>query len=85
MDQLANVKRELRSFQVMFGLKINFQKNYLFEINMDRQILVRWADVICYEIKSLPSTYLELPLGVSSNFAKIWKPVVAKFEKRLVG
>ena len=84
-EQLLNVKRVLRCFQVMSGLKINFQKSSLFGIDVEQQTLQEWADMICCKVESLPVTYLGLPLGARSNSTKIWEPVVAKFEKRLAG
>ena len=51
VDQLLNVKRVLRCFQVISGLKINFFKSSLFGFNIDRETLADWADKIyCWGI-----------------------------------
>ena len=85
VDQLLNVKRVLRCFQVISGFKINFSKSSLFGFNIDKEILADWADKISCKVESLPTTYLGLPLGNKSNSIKIWEPVVAKLEQRMVG
>ena len=85
MDQLLNVKRVLRCFQVISGLKVNFFKSSLFGFNVDKDTLADWADKIYCKVETLPTTYLGLPLGNRSNSIKTWKPVVEKFEQRLTG
>ena len=70
VDQLLNIKRVLRCFQVISGLKINFSKSSLFGFNIDKEILADWADKISCKVESLPVTYLGLPLGNRLNSIK---------------
>ena len=84
-DQILNIKKILHCFQVMSGLNINFQKSNLFGINIAQQNLVEWVDKIYCKTESFPSTYLGLPFGARVSSVKMWKSVVAKFEKRLAG
>ena len=67
LEQLLNVKRVLCCFQIMSGLKIDFQKSKLSGIGIEHQTLVSWADRISCLIESFPSKYLGLPLSVSSS------------------
>ena len=69
----------------MSGLNINFLKSCIFGINLEHHMLREWADMICYNVNVLPSTYLGLPLGAKVNSIKMWEPIVEKFESRLVG
>ena len=69
----------------MSGLKNNFLKSSLFGININRELLVEWANRISCKVETLPTTYLGLPLGIRSNSIKMWEPMVVKFEKRLTG
>ena len=85
VDQLLNVERVLHCFQIMSGLKVNFHKSSLIGIDIDHHILEGWADAISCKTKKLASTYLGLPLGTSTKPLEMWKPVVAKFERRLAG
>ena len=71
MSQILNVKRVLRCFRVMSGLKINFLKSCMFGINMENHIVREWADKICCNVNVLPSHYLELPLGAKANSVKM--------------
>ncbi|XWS30038.1 hypothetical protein CRYUN_Cryun24cG0083600 [Craigia yunnanensis] len=83
--QLLNVKRVLQCFQIMSGLKVNFHKSSLIGIDIEQHILEGWADAISCKTKNLASINLGLPLGASSKSLEIWKSVVIKFERRLVG
>ena len=85
MDQLLNVKRLLKCFQVMSSLKINFQKSSLFGIDIAQQTLVEWAHTICCKVEFLLFIYLKLSLGARSNSLKVWELVVTKFERKFVG
>ncbi|XVE89968.1 hypothetical protein DITRI_Ditri20bG0039100 [Diplodiscus trichospermus] len=83
--QIQNVKRVLRCFQVISGLKINFSKSRLVGVGVDRQVVEVWASNIYYKVDSLPIVYLGLPLGVRGNSVVAWNPVVQKFERKLSG
>ncbi|EOY01222.1 Uncharacterized protein TCM_011168 [Theobroma cacao] len=43
LEQIRNIKRVLRIFQLMSGLKINFAKSSLMEIDMEPDIIEEWA------------------------------------------
>ena len=85
MEQILNVKRVLRCFQIMSGLNINFFKSCIFGINMENHTVREWADKICCKVNVLPSSYLGLPLGAKANSIKMWGPIVEKVESRLAG
>ncbi|XP_058211464.1 uncharacterized protein LOC131323632 [Rhododendron vialii] len=82
-EELANIKRILRCFQLMSGLKINFSKSSLCGVNIPQVDVSSLAQVMGCKIESLPIKYLGLPLGANSRRTKTWKPVLEKMEKRL--
>ncbi|XWS54084.1 hypothetical protein CRYUN_Cryun10bG0058500 [Craigia yunnanensis] len=69
----------------MSDFKINFFKSSLFGFNIERELLMEWADKISCKVESLPTIYLGLPLGSRSNSVKTWKPVVKNVKKRMAG
>ncbi|XVF78589.1 hypothetical protein PTKIN_Ptkin14bG0146400 [Pterospermum kingtungense] len=84
-SQICNVKRFLQCFQVISGLKINFNKSRLVGSGVDRSALEEKAASIGYEVGELPINYLGLSLRVKANSVAIWDPIIDKFEKKLSG
>ncbi|KAE8692137.1 Nuclear transport factor 2 family protein with RNA binding domain [Hibiscus syriacus] len=84
-DEILNVKRVLRVFEVMSGLKLNLIKSKLFGINITEEELMQWASTIGCSVGHFPSKYLGLPLGAKRNTLVLWDPIVQKFYKKLVG
>ncbi|XVE60676.1 hypothetical protein DITRI_Ditri05aG0147300 [Diplodiscus trichospermus] len=81
-EQIHDVKRVLRYFQVALGLKINFQKSRFFGIGMDQQSVVEWANLINCKVDNLPTYYLGFLIGAKSNSLVAGKPVIEKFQRR---
>ena len=50
-------------FAAMFGLKVNFHKNELVDVNVNMSWLVEAAEVLNCEVSTLSIVYLGLPLG----------------------
>ncbi|WRX28903.1 Reverse transcriptase domain - like 10 [Theobroma cacao] len=84
-ESIKNVKRILRCFQLITGLRINFQRSSLFRVGLEERMVVEWAGRIGCRMEKFPSKYLGIPLGVKNNSREMWRPVVKKFEARLVG
>lgn len=82
-EELANIKRILRCFQLMSGLKINFSKSSLCGVKVSHQEVTSLAMVMGCKVDYLPIKYLGLPLGANPNRLKTWDPVVERMEKRL--
>ncbi|KAE8706464.1 hypothetical protein F3Y22_tig00110393pilonHSYRG00236 [Hibiscus syriacus] len=83
--QILNVKRVLRVFEVMSGLKLNLTKSKLFGINVTEELVTQWANAIGCLVGHFPSEYLGLPLGVKRNSQQMWDPIVQKFYNKLTG
>ncbi|XVF04122.1 hypothetical protein REPUB_Repub05bG0054800 [Reevesia pubescens] len=49
LEQIKNVKRVLKYFQVISGLKVNLQKSSLYGIEVDENLVKIWAKVIFYK------------------------------------
>ncbi|OMO58103.1 hypothetical protein CCACVL1_25585 [Corchorus capsularis] len=83
LEQLLNIKRILRCFQLISGLKINFNKSSLIAVGLDLQIVEQWAATINCKVGSLPCKYLGLLLGARHAATTVWKSVVEGFKAKL--
>lgn len=81
--ELANIKRILRCFQLMSGLKINFSKSSICGVKLCDQAVKELALVMGCKIEKLPIKYLGLPLGANPKRIKTWEPVLDRMTKKL--
>ncbi|KAL4353692.1 hypothetical protein GQ457_06G031150 [Hibiscus cannabinus] len=83
LEQVLNVKRVLRVFELASGLQLNLKKSRIFGINVAEDDLSSWAESVGCDVGHFPSNYLGLPIGPKRNSAALWDPVVVKFNTRL--
>lgn len=83
VEEMGNIKRILRCFQLMSGLKINYSKSSLCGINVRQEDVTSLAQIMGCKSEGLPIKYLGLPLGANPNRIKTWDPVVEKTQSRL--
>ncbi|KAK2644709.1 hypothetical protein Ddye_019904 [Dipteronia dyeriana] len=83
MDYLLNAKSILRCFELVLGLKINFNKSCLVRVVKIRPGEEDWAAAFRCVSSSLPNKYLGLPLEGYSGREALWNPVVHMVEHRL--
>ncbi|KAL4348556.1 hypothetical protein GQ457_17G007420 [Hibiscus cannabinus] len=84
-EEVLNMKRLLRIFGLCSGLNLNLKKTKLYGVNVERDVLDRWAERVSCSCDSFPTVYLGLPLGVTRNVKEIWDPILQIFQKRLDG
>lgn len=78
-DEIIIIKRILRCFEMVSGLKINFHKSMVCGIGVEEGLTKEFAKKLnCLSQKS-PLTYLGLPLGANPRSNSTWKPVVEKY------
>lgn len=84
----ANV-RALRATLIMFellsGLKVNFNKSLLVGINISESWLSEAASVLGCKVGKIPFLYLGLPIGGNPRRLSFWEPVVHRIKSRLSG
>ena len=68
----------------MIGLKINALKSEMVPIREVPNVHVL-AEILGCRIRSLPMTYLGMPLGASYKSPTIWNPILDKIECKLAG
>lgn len=83
LEELREIKRILRFFQVMSGLKINFDKSMIFGINIPASFIPLYAQAFGCKQGSLPTKYLGLPLGANPKRISTWQPIVDRMKAQL--
>ncbi|XP_028122358.1 uncharacterized protein LOC114319532 [Camellia sinensis] len=83
--EVCNIKRVLRCFEVISGLRINYHKSLVCGVNVPEESLSEFAARLHCQPKTLPLKYLGLPLGANPNKKSTWKPVLDKVRSRLAG
>ncbi|XP_028118943.1 uncharacterized protein LOC114316485 [Camellia sinensis] len=85
VEEVRKLKRVLRCFEIMSGLKINFHKSVICGVGVSTEVINEMATVLNCKVKSLPLTYLGLPQGANPRRKATWKPVVDKVRSKLAG
>ncbi|GKV50356.1 hypothetical protein SLEP1_g57064 [Rubroshorea leprosula] len=82
-SNIKAVKGILRWFELISGLKINFNKSVLYSCHVsDEWRRMAAANLNC-KSGSFPFTYLGMPIGDSMCRRKPWIPVIDNFNKKL--
>ncbi|XP_028115366.1 uncharacterized protein LOC114313201 [Camellia sinensis] len=84
-EEIVNIKRILRCFEVMFGLKINFHKSVVCGIGVSVELVEEFAAKLNCSHQNLPLKYLGLPLGANPRIKAFWKPILDKYKVKLAG
>ncbi|XP_028085057.1 uncharacterized protein LOC114286160 [Camellia sinensis] len=82
-EEIIMIKRILRCFVVMSGLKINFHKSTVCGIGVEERRVMKFATKLNCLSQRLPLTYLGLPLGANPRSRSTWQTVVEKCKKKL--
>ncbi|XP_028113522.1 uncharacterized protein LOC114311595 [Camellia sinensis] len=82
-EEIINVKRILRCFEVMSGLKINFHKSVVCGVGVSDMMVHDFASTLHCLSQKLPLKYLGLPLGANLRRKKAWQTMVDKVKSRL--
>ena len=80
---LQTLKLILLVFGQVSRLKINLQKNTLFDINTSWELLSSLASILDYRMLEWSLSYLDLPLGRNPKTICFWDSVVKRISKRL--
>ena len=81
--EVVTIKRILRCFEIVSGLKINFHKSVLCGVGIEEARAQVFASKFNCQCQKLPMKYLGLPLGANLKSRKSWQPVVDKVKSKL--
>ncbi|CAL5323657.1 unnamed protein product [Camellia sinensis] len=85
LDQIVFIKRILRCFEILSGMRINFHKSVVCGVGVEEERLVSYADILNCKVQGLPFKFLGLPLGANPGRKSTWKPVLDTIKTRLTG
>jgi len=83
MHKARNMKLLLYVYEMMSGLKINFNKSEVIVINDDNSLGSVYADLFNCQLGSFPIKYLGVPVSPSRLHLSDWAPLIDKSNKRL--
>jgi hypothetical protein len=83
LDGARNLKLLLYMFELMAGLKINFNKSEVMVLNDEDNWVEVYAGIFNCQIGSFPIKYLGVPLSPSRLHVIDWLPLEEKSKKRL--
>ncbi|XP_023763921.1 uncharacterized mitochondrial protein AtMg01250-like [Lactuca sativa] len=82
-ENIKNLARILRCFQVSSRLKVNFHKSRVFGVGVDMQEISQFAFHLGCELAKLPFIYFGVRIGANMNQNKHWKPMIDQFQTKL--
>ncbi|XP_028069533.1 uncharacterized protein LOC114272061 [Camellia sinensis] len=82
-EEVVTIKRILRCFEILSGLKINYHKSVVSGVGINEESLVDLAAKLNCLHQKLPLKYLGLPLEANPRRRRTWQPVLDKCKQRL--
>ncbi|XP_028062203.1 uncharacterized protein LOC114265575 [Camellia sinensis] len=82
-DKITNLKRIFSCFELISGLKINYQKSVICVVRINKVFTSQVAEFFNCKMKILPINYLGMPLGANPKRVSTWEPIIDKVKKRL--
>lgn len=79
---IMSIKRILKNFELLSGLKVNFQKCNLMGINIDRDCLEASASYLGCTVGEIPFSFLGVKVGISNRKAAEWSDLIQKMRNK---
>ncbi|KAI5415249.1 hypothetical protein KIW84_040626 [Lathyrus oleraceus] len=80
---LWSIKKILRGFELVSGLRINLCKSRFVGINLDPDFVQAAKTFLKCEIRAPTFNFLGIPVGINPRRKKVWHPIFSKMKKRL--
>ena len=81
--QVETLKLILKWFELLSGLKINYEKCEFFSIKMEESHVASLASVFGCRVGKFPSKYLRLPLYLGLPKKQLWDSDIERIDKKL--
>lgn len=82
-EEIWTVRRTLRQYELVSGLKVNLSKSVMIGTNLSEDFVSSLALIMGCAVAKLPMKYLGLSIGENTSSHAFWDPVVENFEKKL--
>lgn len=73
----------LRSFELVSGLKVNFNKSKIIGVNLSNTFLEQTSLFLHCQSEAIPFKFHGLPVGANPRRRGTWNPVIEKVRSRL--
>lgn len=83
LEGARNMKMLLYLFEMLSGLKINFNKSEILMINDEGEWGEQYAELFNCQLGTFPVKYLGVPVSPSRLHLVDWLPLTEKYQKRL--
>lgn len=83
MENLRNLVAIIHCFELVFGMKINWQKNCFVDINSNQEDYKEIFEALNCSICKFPIEYIGVPLGGKPKKKDFWLHVVERCKKKL--
>ncbi|KAL8480707.1 hypothetical protein ACS0TY_027303 [Phlomoides rotata] len=83
LENIKLIKYILRNFEILSGLKVNFNKCCLMGLNIKANSLRCMASLIRCEVGQRPFSYLGLSIGINHRQTSSWTKLVDRIRRRL--
>ncbi|KAF5754683.1 hypothetical protein HanXRQr2_Chr17g0794051 [Helianthus annuus] len=80
---IKNLRRILRCYYLVSGLKVNPKKSQIFGVGVDEEKIVSKANSFGFKPGKFSFIYLGLKVGANMNRVQNWKEVIDTFNRRL--
>ncbi|XP_071694260.1 uncharacterized protein [Rutidosis leptorrhynchoides] len=82
-NNLRNLMKLLKCFELTLGLKVNYNKSNLYGVGVENMVIESMARLYKCKVGSFPFIYLGLSVGGKMNKLENWNSVIDKFTKQL--
>lgn len=83
MSNIIAIKHILRNFELVSGLKVNFQKCAILGINTDNLMVENMARYLLCVVGKIPFSYLGMNVGINHRLARSWSMLIDKVRRRI--
>lgn len=81
VEKAVNLKLLLYIFEMMCGLKVNYQKSEIFTVGGDENVIKTYANMFNCDIGKFPIKYLGMPVSYTALKNSDWEFIVEKYMK----
>jgi hypothetical protein len=81
--QMVDLKALLNTFAESTGLRVNYHKSSIYQINVMPERMEHLANTFSCQIGTFPVPYLGLPMGLTKPRVEDFLPLVQRIERRL--
>lgn len=85
LENAVVLKRVLKLFEMVSGLKVNFEKSSVFGLNIEEGLLMGIAEELGCRVGARAIPYLGVKVGGRVNRKDAWVEVIEKIKKKLSG